>query len=297
MEEYRRIGVFLSGASTDDVALAFAGRTAELARSEKIVCVRVHGGPEAPDAGAADVDEVRKHVLDALPESVRNETEVEVHSGAGVAEILRCARDHDLDLIVKGRRLPAHQAAVGAAFTRLARKSPCSVLVVPNYCRPHVSRLLVAVDRSNHSRSALETALSIARTASQKGESAQVLVHNVYSIGYGYHKLGIDFQQAMAQRGAAAQKQLDEFVSELDTSGVEFDTVCTCSEDVAGAVHEMAAARKMDMIVVGSRGLSRAAAVVLGGTAEQVLVNAAQPVLIVKHKGETTGLLNALLNE
>jgi len=299
MKRYRRIGVFLTGSPADDVALGFAGRFAELAESEKILCVYVHGGElEVPGAQALDIDDLHSHVVGMLPEAAARHAEVEVHAGRGVAEILQSARDLELDLVVKGRRLPAHQAAVGSAFAKLARKSPCSVLIVPAYCRPHINRFHVPVDLSAHSKLALEHALEIARaSAAATGQPAQVLAQVVYCVGYGYHKLGMDFDEAIAAQGKNIQKQFDEFLAGVNTSGVEFETHCSCSQDVAASVHELAAARKMDMIVVGSRGLSPAAAVILGGTAERILHGAPQPVLIVKRKGETVGLLNALLGE
>ncbi len=295
MKQYQRIGVFLTGSHADDVALGFAGRFAEVANAEKILCVYVPGGgPEAHGGETLDIDKLREKIVGLLPESVSGLAEVEVHEGGGIAEILCSARDLELDLIVKGRRLPAHQAAVGSAFTKLTRKAPCSVLVVPNYCRPHVSRILVPVDFSAHSKLALEAALEIAR-AGQGGERAQVLVQSVYCVGYGYQKLGMDLEQAIAKQAEVTQQKLDEFLADIDTGGVQFETICTCSEDTAQAVHELAAARKMDMIAVGSRGLSPTAAAILGGTAEQITLNAPQPVLIVKQKGETTGLLDVLL--
>jgi nucleotide-binding universal stress UspA family protein len=297
MKRYRRIGVFLTGSPADDVALGFAGLFAELAGSEKILCVYVHGGgPEVSGSQALDIDDLHAHVLELLPEPAAKHTEVELHAGGGVTEILRSARDLELDLVVKGRRLPAHQAAVGSAFTKLARKSPCSVLIVPAYCRPHLSRFHVPVDLSAHSKLALVHALEIARTsAAQTGQDVQVLVQIVYSVGYGYHKLGMNFEQAMAKQRETTERGLNEFLADVDTRGVQFETHCSCSEDVAASVHELAAVSKMDMIVVGSRGLSPTAAVILGGTAERILVGSPQPVLIVKRKGETVGLLNALL--
>lgn len=298
MKEFRRIGVFLTGSPADDAALGFAGRFAKLAESEKLLCVYVHGGdPEAEGARTIDIDDLHERVVGALPAAVVEHTEVEVQAGSGVAEILHSARDLELDLIVKGRRLPAHQMAVGSAFTKLARKSPCSVLIVPNYCRPHLGRFHVPVDFSEHSKLALETALAIARAARAEGEQPQVFVQTVYHVGYGHHKVGMDFDQAVAKQGELAQKELEGFVADVDTSGIQFETVCTCSEEPAAAVHELATARKMDMIVVGSRGLSPAAAAILGGTAERILVHAPQPVLIVKRKGETIGLLNVLLGD
>jgi len=296
MKRYQRIGVFLTGSPADEVALGYAGRFAILAESEKVLCVYVHGdGLEGAGPETIDVEELRERVIGRLPEPVAKNTEVEVHAGSGVPEILRSARDLELDLIVNGRRLPAHQAAVGSAFTKLARKAPCSVLIVPNYCLPHFSRIHVPVDLSKHSKLALQIGLEIARAGAGTHETPQVLVHTVYSVGYGYRKLGMDFDRAIAEQGAVVQKKLDEFLADVDTSGVQFETICTCSEDPATAVHELASARKMDMIVVGSRGLSPTAAAILGGTAERILLGAPQPVLIVKRKGETTGLLDALL--
>ncbi len=296
MKRYRRIGVFLTGSPADEVALGFAGRFALLAESEKVLCVYVHGdGLEGAGPETIDPEELRERVTGVLPEPVAKNAEVEVHAGSGVPEILESARDLELDLIVTGRRLPAHQAAAGSAFTKLARKAPCSVLIVPNYCLPHFSRIHVPVDFSKHSKLALEIALEIARAGAPAHEKPQVLVHTVYRVGYGYHKLGMDLDQAIAEQGAAVQQKLDEFLADVDTSGVQFETICTCSEDAATAVHELASARKMDMIIAGSRGLSPAAAAILGGTAERILLGAPQPVLIVKRKGETVGLLNALL--
>jgi len=294
MKWYRRIGVFLTGSPADDVALGYAGEFAKLAESEKVVCVYVHGGgPEAAGDESIDIAQLREKVIGALPDQVSRNAAIEVHEGQGVAEILRSARDLELDLIVKGRRLPAHQASVGSAFTKLARKSPCSVLIVPNYSRPHFSRLLVAIDCSKHSMLALESAAGIVRAS---GESPQIIAQAVGYAGYGYHKLGLSLEQAVTRQTKALQEELDEFLADFDQSGLQFETVCTCSEDAASAVHELSAARKMDIIVVGSRGLSTTAAAILGSTAEQILMHASAPVLIVKEKGETTGLLNALLD-
>ena len=298
MKQYQRIGVFLTGSPADQIALGYAGSFAKLAASEKIVCVYVHGGgPESTDDPKVGVPELRERVLRLLPADVSQRTEVEVHQGQGFEDILITARDGDLDLIVKGRRLPAHQAAVGAAFTKLARKSPCSVLLVPNYCRPHFSRVLVPVDFSDHSKLSLRAALDIARAGATTvgSETPQVLIQHVASVGYGYQKLGVTFEQAMQQQEQAFKKRVQEFLVGVDYQGIELESFYTCSEDIAAAVHDLAAARKMDMIVIGSRGLTAAAAAILGSTAEQVLLRSPQPVMIVKEKGETHGLLDALL--
>ena len=304
MKQYQRIGVFMTGSPADQIALGFAGNFAKLAQAEKIVCVYVHGGgPESIDDPNIGAEQLRQRVLGVLPSEVSSHTEIDVHAGDGFDDILRTAMERDLDLIIKGRRLPAHQSAVGAAFTKLARKAPCSVLIVPNYCQPHFSRVLVPVDFSNHSKLAFKEALEIARAgATAVGEKPQVLIQHVAHVGYGYQKLGLTFEQAMKQQETAFGPRIAEFLagsgcSDVDLAAVQLESICMFSEDTAAAVHELAAARKMDMVLIGSRGLTTAAAAILGSTAEQILLRSPQPVMIVKEKGETRGLLEALLGD
>ncbi|MBU0637805.1 MAG: universal stress protein [Planctomycetes bacterium] len=293
MDRFRRLGVFLDESPADAEALAFTGRFAALADSESVLCIHVRdrrGEASGPDP---EVSAFEARVLAQLPEAVAKRTKVEVHSGSGIAEILRSARDLELDLIIVGRRLPAEQMGVGSTFTRLARKAPCSVLIVPNHVRTHLSRLLVPVDFSEHSHLAAETALAIARSSG--AAHPQVIVQTIYSIGYGFKKTAVSLTEAVARRESVAHQKIAEFVAKLDTSGVEFESICTCSERTADAVHELAAVLKMDAIVVGSRGLSTPAVVLLGATAEKILLSSPLPVLVVKRKGETTHLLDALL--
>lgn len=299
MKRFQHIGVFLTGASPDEVAIAFAERIAQSASPQRVLFARVRGGLERDLADDEDVtsEALADSIRARLSPTVLPVAQVRVLESGGLREILRTARDESLDLAIMGRLLPPQQMAVGSAFTRLARKAPCTVLIVPNYCRPHFSRLLVPVDFSEHSRLALETALDLARCARPPDGRPQVLVQTVCAVTYGYQKLGMTLQQAADELVRVTKQKLDRFVAGLDTHGVEFETVCNCAEDTAGSIHGMATARKMDVIVVGSRGASTAISAILGGTAEEVLVRAATPVLIVKRKGETTSILNALFGE
>ena len=51
-----------------------------------------------------------------------------------------------------------------------------------------------------------------------------------------------------------------------------------------------------DLLVVGSRGLSRIATVLLGSTAEQLAGLAVGPVLVIRRKGEVLGLVEGLFH-
>jgi len=294
MAPFEKIGLFLLGSPADQAAIDYAGRIAELANSAKLLCVS-----ETKDEqhAAVDPDELRTRINAALPAALHPRVELRLFDRNGLAEMLRAARDDQLDLVIRGRRLPSHQLGNPMASTRLERKAPCSTLIVPGPARVHMSRLLVPVDFSEHSRMALETAIQLAKAAGAAAhQSPQVTAAKTFTVHYGYHKTGATLAEAAANIETAVQRELDEFLVGIDTTGVQFDTLLMCSERTAQSVHEIAAARKMDMILVGSRGAPPSAAAILGETAERMLASAAIPVLVGKKKGETVGLLNALLS-
>jgi nucleotide-binding universal stress UspA family protein len=293
MLPFEKIGLFLVGSPADQVAIDYAGRIAELADSKTLLCIS-----EAEDEHRApvDSDELRGRISAAMPTALHARIELRVFGRNGPAEMLRAARDDQLDLVVRGRRLPSHQLGNPLACTRLERKSPCSTLIVPAPARVHMSRLLVPVDFSEHSKLALETALQLARAAgAAANERAQVTVETTFAVHYGYQKIGVTLAEAAANIEAGIRRALGAFLAGVDTTGVDFDTVLMCSEQTAQSINEVAAARKMDMVLVGSRGATPSAAAILGETAEYILASAAIPTLVVKKKGETVGLLNALL--
>ncbi len=288
MQRFKRLGVFLHDSPADETALAYAGAFASLAGSELVFCVYVR--EDEDESSLPDVATVKAEVQQKLPATVANITQVEVHRGTGVPEILRTARDDELDLIIVGRRLPSEQVGIGSAFARLARKAPCSVLVVPKLSRPHLERVFVSVDFSEHAKMALEHGVALARASG--AQRPQLVVHSNFAVGYGYSKTGMNLAEAVAQREQQVREKLRDFIKDVDTSGFDVELVSTSGEDVEDAVQEVAVARKMDIVLVGSRGVN--SVFLLGSTAERVLINSLVPVMVVKKKGETSKVLDAL---
>lgn len=293
MRQFQRLGIFLNGEPGDDEALAFAGRFAQLANSESVSCVYVPAVELPSVAAVSDEAEFRRGVLAKLPEPIAARTRIEIHQGTGIREILRTALDQSLDLIVVGRRLPHDQRASGAAFARLVRKSPCSILVVTERTHAHFRRVQVLVDGSEHSRIALETAVAIVRAAAEPNH--QIVAHVVFEVNYGYRYSGQSFQEAVAQLEATWHDKMASLLSEIDTTGVSIENVYTCSHDLCSAAYDLASARNHDMIILGSRGSSALKARLLGDNTENIVLGAPLPVFVVKNKGETVGILEALL--
>jgi nucleotide-binding universal stress UspA family protein len=289
MKQFKRLGVYLDEWPDDVDVLAFTGRIATLAEAESIHCVFWARHEDVEAGGRGDhAAFVRQH----LPAELHDRVTVQVERAHAVEALLKVAKDKALDLVLVGRSLPSAQIAVGNAFNRIARKAPCSVLLVPAESQVHLSRILVPVDFSAHAKLAVEAAVQFARASEEA--HPQVVAQTVYGVGYGHTKTGMTLEQACEKLGEVNRQQLEEFVKGVDTQGVAFELECTCSEDPAAAVHELAKVKKMDMICVGSRGVTSTAVALLGGTAEQIVAGASAPVLVVKRKGETAHFLEAL---
>ncbi len=294
MQRFHKIGILLTGSPADEPALNYAAEIAALAAPERILCVceqQMHGQPTGIDPAALE-----QHLRERVGAERAGAVEFRSSQGHALTEILRAARDEEFDLLIKGRRLPANELS-NASAARLARKAPCTTLLVPTQPYVHMSRLMVPVDFSEHSRMALDLALEIGRATQAAGQQAQVVAMSTYAVNYGYAKIGMTMTEAARKIADATQQQFDRFLADFDISGLDFDTFMLCTGRTSRGVHEVATARKLDMIVLGSRGLTSSAAAVLGSTTEDIITGAALPVLVVKKKGETVGLLNALLNQ
>ena len=288
MNPIKKLGVFLNEEPGDREAIAFTNLLAKIDPPESIHCIMVRGIEDSVETPPPDPEVIR----DQIREQISSKVSIQVCEGNGLYEMLRTARDQDLDMIVVGRRLPSDQLGVGQIFYRLARKSPCNVLVVPEHAYAHLSRLVVLSDGCPHSKLALEAALYLSKASRER---PQVVVQSVYSVAYGYRYSALSPEEAAQKLETQQRKKMKEFLAEVDTSGVDFEVVFKCSRDTAGAAHDLASAKNMDAIVVGSRGATLPAIALIGSTTEQVLLNSPVPVLVVKKKGETFGFLDALL--
>ncbi|MBN2448554.1 MAG: universal stress protein, partial [Phycisphaerae bacterium] len=250
MKRFKRLGVYLDEWPDDEDVLAFTDRIAKLADSESIACVYW----ARHDSGTEQARDHEAFVREHLSPEVMARTKIEVAKHHALEAVLKIAHTQQLDLVLAGRSLPSEQVAVGNVFNRLARKSPCTVLLVPKDAHVHMARILVPVDFSDHSKLALEAALDFARESHEHGP--QVVAQTVFAVDYGYSKTGVSLEEAQQRLAEVNRKRLEEFVQDMDKSGVAFEIVCTCSEQPDAAVRELASARKMDLICLGSRGIT-----------------------------------------
>lgn len=142
-----------------------------------------------------------------------------------------------------------------------------------------IRSILVPVDFSDHSGKALEVAIGLAKQFA----GAKVHLLHCYPLNLGgVSPYGIVIPESFDRecRDAAA-KQLDQWAEKVSSQGVEVSTTVTArfpSEAIADQAGELG----VDLIVMGTRGLTGLKHILLGSVAERTLRVAKCPVLTVK---------------
>ena len=137
-------------------------------------------------------------------------------------------------------------------------------------------RILLAVDGSEHSFKAAQTAADLARI--MQSERLRIVVcFNKIPPYLGEPNL----QKAIDARLVEAQRILQKALGFVGDVPAEVHTELI-EGDPAEAIIEVAKTRQSDIIVMGSRGLGGLAGLVLGSASQKVVSHAPCPVLIVR---------------
>jgi nucleotide-binding universal stress UspA family protein len=207
-----------------------------------------------------------------------------VWSGVRLDVLLQEAVTWRADLLVVGQPPDMTRRSLAR---RLAMKAPCSILMMPDDRPPQLERILAPVDFSPRSAEALAMATSFAAAA--RIDRCQVLHVRFDATIAG-------FDEYIDQADALEHEAFSIFAARIDWHGVGLEPILLESSDVTGSILRIAAEQRSDLIVMGTRGRSRAAAVVLGSETDHVLVASPVPLLAVKRFGASLRLIDALLD-
>lgn len=147
--------------------------------------------------------------------------------------------------------------------------------------RTSFRKILFAVDRSPHSRSA---ALGVASLALSIG--AKVLVTHVWNMEVGKREGKWDLEMPNE-----AGQLLQSVTDHLTKRGVEaqFELRTAPSDQVANEIVRAAEEFGADLVAVGSRGLSDMRGLFLGSVSHRVIARSDRPVLVIRHVGRRAG--------
>ena len=145
-----------------------------------------------------------------------------------------------------------------------------------------LKNILVATDFGEPA----DAALSYGRTlASTFGATLHILhvVQDVYLASYGSEFYIPDDPNVQNQVNEAARKQLDGLAIDSDGSGPPIRKVLRMANAPAHAIVQYATEANIDLLVMGTRGRTGVAHLLLGSVAEHVVRAAPCPVLTVHH--------------
>lgn len=301
MKRYERMLVCIGRAERAANIFACVRAIASLAESRTVHLLHVaEDSAEAADGSSATQpaitpDTLRHLAAEHLSELGDDVCRYDVVSGSPLLETLRVVHDTDPDLIVIGRYFGRQEGEHDEALLarRITRKATCTVLVLPEEYQVKADTILVPARDSDCSAHALDAACGIADAT-----GAGIIALNVFQVPAGYSRVGTTLEEHQALLETAAERECRDLLKRVEkrTEGV----VCKCVPDLLNkpvpVILETIAAQSADLVVIGARGRTGAAGVLLGSVTEQLIQESPVPVLAVKRKGECLGVLRALLS-
>jgi len=302
MYRYKKLLVGIDFSERDASLIRYASLISKLAQTERIYFVHVADNLELPndilkeypelaepldEYASTKMQEVVKKYYNGRPET---ELLFEVVDGKPVDELLKRSRQKDVDLIIVARK---NNKKSGILAEKLARKANCSVLVVPENSTGTISHILVGLDFSTHALDAADVGTAFASALALKSFHG---VH-VYQVPQGFYKTGKNYDEFAKVMLTNAEKNHDEFISKASLKGVNPEIEFVLSKDISLAIRETATKSNADLVVMGTRGKSAGASILLGSITENLIINMDVPVLAVKQKGVNVNILNALFTQ
>jgi nucleotide-binding universal stress UspA family protein len=246
--------------------------------------------PELLAPGDESIEALIKDKLKAydFPDSM--DIEVFAEEGAHPLEtLLRWAKIKDVDLIIMGRKEELEGS--GSLAKGVAKKAPCSILLLQERRAPGLpKKIMIPSDFSDHT----DLIYDFGERISEELGAELIPVH-LYEVPHGYSKTGKTFEEFSEIMKENARHDFNRFIQKHNHKELECKFVLNNGEGQGKALLEEAEKLGADMILLGSRGKTKSAAILLGSVAEKlVLVNNILPMLIFKKKGETMGFFEAL---
>ncbi|MDP3111608.1 MAG: universal stress protein [Thermodesulfovibrionales bacterium] len=140
-------------------------------------------------------------------------------------------------------------------------------------------KILVPVDGSKQSMEGVKVAADYAKT-----KKAKIYLINVVSFIPGMdleisaHRMN-DLVEEMKRAGEAV---LEKASSQLKTDGITAETILSTAANAAEEIISVAEKEKVELVIIGSRGLTGAARFMLGSTASKVVRHCLCSVYVVK---------------
>ena len=203
-----------------------------------------------------------------------------VRIGSVVDTLLREAGQHELLALGARGRHPLLDFAIGTTAEHLLRRTRRPLLVVRRPAACAYQRVLVAVDFSPHSRTALEW-------AGRLGPLAEIHALHVFEMPFEgmMHYSGVDaalVERYRREAHAEASGEMQRFIADTAVDRRRVHTAIASGEHIPSALRERALALDADLVVVGKHGKSIAEQLLLGSVTLHLLSECPCDVLVAQ---------------
>jgi nucleotide-binding universal stress UspA family protein len=284
MGEYRKILIAIDGSGSSVHALKEAFK---LARDEKSwVTVVSVVPPYEGDLGSVWVDNVKESMSRpcvlalSQAEEIAKEQKVLVRTvceeGDIHERIVDLADAEDFDLIVMGRkgRSQIEKALIGSVTERVIGHTRKDVLVTPEDSTIGWKKILLATDGSKYSQPATARAVEFA-----KAYGSDLHIISVVEVTQEFFARA---PQAVEDLISKARGMVDKIKESAVYEGIKAEGIVREGEEAYKVIVEAARDRKVDAIIMGSRGRTGLRRLLMGSVTEKVIGYAPCPVLVVQ---------------
>lgn len=275
-------------------ALAYGVYLAKRCDAEMhMVAVRVLSNDpfHPPEEPATALDRLREQFKERSRRSFRQRGfdpgSLHVHhavmrNAAAAPAILNYAESHDIDLIVMGThgRRGVRRVLLGSVAEEVVRLAPCPVFVAREDGRaapPSIQRIVVPIDFSPPSRSAVEYAVRLAAHCSARVELVHAIADLEIPKEYGIEPIVITSPEVEER----VQEELEKWAAAF---GINDTATQARFGDPVRVVVDYADGEG-DLIVLATRGRKGLNRVFVGSVAQDVIRRARRPVITARHFG------------
>ena len=215
MHPYRKIQVCIGHPDHAVKMLEYSAAVCRLTDQGEIHLIHVDSAPAEEGQPVLPVEEsfLRDMAARSLAGIPSAQVSIRMVEGNPLIEILKYSVENDIDLLVLGGGGPdpAHEASLAR---RIARKSTCSVLVLPPAPEVRARKILVPVRDTECSAKAVETAIEIAEVT-----GAEVLCLNVFQVHSGVSRGNQTLEEHIARFKELADQECLNLLSRIERKG------------------------------------------------------------------------------
>jgi len=225
----------------------------------------------------------------------RDEVEIKtvVREGTITESIVQYTRKYDISLIIMGKKI-SYQGR-GRIIRKVMSIAPASVLLITETSQARLDRVLVKMDFSKISSTALKTAQYI-----KEHIGTSITCHHAYKLPLNYFpKQPPEHDNKLLNEVQVhTNKEFSKFLTryKIDLKDISCSSSIDTENEEADILYTQALIGGADMIVVGTKIKSELADIIIDSTSEKLAENDKNiKVLVVKDRKQTMSFLTALL--